>query len=328
MRENSNNAPPKSVAVKKNWHRLRRLLDQFVWVRFQRVSGFTKVATLLFFASICLLWMGYRFGSRHGLLAGFVAALAVNLIVFLYTTRLLNLFAGKELLGRDPWGIIRETEALCRLLGIKSPKMIVVSTSTPLIYSCGLFYGQYRVLLSTGLLELFSGDERKALLAFELNKLKYHYTSSTTAATALASCFQAVGQILDCTIFSPVFFLTRNKAYQGRREPIRLGLALMAPLIGLVNRLAVSKERLLELDRKTTETLTQSQSLDSARMNLAQALFKLESYAQTRPVHVRLCDSPLFAVNPLAEFDVSSYFLVHPKLEFRLLQLIGRKTIY
>lgn len=295
--------------------------------RMDAIPGFTKVIFILSTLSLILLVCGYLIWNRHGLMVGFIVALMVNSLVFYYSVRLSDLFYGNEILGRDAWDLGRDLKALSDKLEIDPPHLKLVEVATPLIFSCGLFSGQYHLLISTGLLRKFDLAERRALLAFELTKLKMHLTASITAASALASLFQLAGSLLDLTLFLPLYLITSRRVRLGKSRPLRLGLAIVAPVIGLINRLSLSRGRVLELDRKACEALSVFSANGDVRQSLASALFKLESFSQTRPVDIRLCDTPLFAVNPLTEFDVSPYFLVHPPLEARLKLLIGRSTL-
>jgi heat shock protein HtpX len=302
----------------------RRLLDPWA-----NMSGQTKVWMIMALLTATLMISGFWLAGRFGLLAAFILGLAINIIVFVYTeSRLVRLFRYQEWEGQDPWGLRSDIKRLSEIIGMRTPRTLVANLSTPIIYSCGVFPVQMRLVISSGLLDHLDHEERRAVLGYELLRIHKKMTSATTAASALASCFETLGHLLDHTIFLPITLITQRRGRHARREPLRLGLAIFAPIIGLINRVTVSRRQIFKTDLNAAELLSKSSDGDfnHGRQSLAEALYKLDAYAQTRPVKVRLCDSSVFVVNPLTEFQVSSYFLVQPPLKARIRQLIGRST--
>lgn len=302
--------------------------SRMMFTPWTRISLFARVVWILAVMSLLFLVAGYLIASRQGLLAGFTLLLIVNSLVLLYSARVAELFPAQEWTGRDGFGLVHEVSQVAAHFGIKPPQVMVVGISSPLIYSTGLFPSTSRLIISEWLLTKLTPGERRALLVYEIYRQQRQLTSAVTAAAALSSCFQFLGAVLDYTIFLPVTLLSRNRQELGRHEPIRLGLAAMAPVIGFINRAAISRRKIFHLDMEVVRHLARLFSnTQEARHDLASALFKLDAFAKVRPVHIRLCDTPLFIVNPLTEFDVSSYFLVHPPLELRIKQLMGRPAI-
>src|SRR4051812_34855322 len=90
-------------------------------------------------ATSLLMVIGQIVAGRYGLLFGFLAALILNFLIFLYPSiRLFQLFPNQLLEGQDPDGLLTIVNELTRKAGIPSPALYVLEIQTPICYSVGL----------------------------------------------------------------------------------------------------------------------------------------------------------------------------------------------
>jgi uncharacterized protein (DUF58 family) len=106
-----------------------------------------KVWVFLSLISVTLMVAGQRLGERHGLLAGFLIALAINAAIFFYgEVRLLKRFPNELLEGQDPWGLLSRLEALSARAAIAVPRLFLIHVHTPITLSIGMSSGQSAIL--------------------------------------------------------------------------------------------------------------------------------------------------------------------------------------
>lgn len=287
-------------------------------------ASMSKVWVVMMLISLALIFGGHAVG-RFGLLLGFLLALTVNTIVFFYADlRLHSLFPGRELEGQDAWGLLRQTRELARAAGLRAPALILVESSTPLAFSAGLLAGRSKIYLSSELLKRFSNDEIRIVLAFELDRLKSQQTAAATAASALVAFLTFTARLIDDLLLFrwARALIARIRARRPKLErhsgvvsgPMTL---LVSPLVALIVRLSISRQAILDSDRHAGE-ITQTGNGAVARM-----LWKLDSYAKTRPFPVNLAEAHLFTVSPLTRYPLWRFASAQPPIEARLKSLTG-----
>ena len=286
---------------------LGRLREHFDVVPWQTA----KVWIVLSLVSIGLIWFGWRFGDRFGLLFGFFSAISLLAVVFFYGEwHLASLFPGEPLEGQDPWGVLSQTRELAETLSIPAPSVQLVPHETPFAFSSGIFATQTRVFVSEGLVQKLSPAEVQAVLTYEMQRLRYAHTRAASAAMALAGILASIANSFDSLIVFP--FRLRSK----RWRPWAPATLAALPLMALLVRLAVSRRAVFEADRLTARTMDGSRAL-------ADALMKLDAYGKTMPVDVNLAEASLFTVNPLARKKGWRFAFPQPPAEQRIHALLG-----
>jgi Zn-dependent protease with chaperone function len=287
-----------------------------------------KVWVVLIAISLALIFGGHAVG-RFGLLVGFLLALSLNSIVYFYADlRLASLFPGHELEGQDAWGLLRQTKELARAIGVRIPAIVLIQSSTPLAFSAGLLPQQSKIYLSDELLKRLTNDEIRIVLAYELHRLKTQQTSSATAASALVGLITLTALTIDNILMfrwigSLMPSVREKRTTLLRHAGIILGpmTLLVSPLVALLVRASVSRKALITSDRVSGE-ITRSGSGTVAR-----TLWKLDSYAKTRPFAVNLAEAHLFTVSPLTRYPMWRFASAQPPIEARLKALTGHEPL-
>lgn len=153
-----------------------------------------RIWILLFVVSAVFLLAGVQFGGRFGLVVGFIATLALNLwILFISPAQIVRDLSTWELEGRDPWGLLEAAREAAHLAHIPVPRISLSDTDQFFSLSVGLSSTRSMIILSHGLVERLSSDERRLIVAFETAKIASQWTASATAASGLARLLTTPG---------------------------------------------------------------------------------------------------------------------------------------
>jgi heat shock protein HtpX len=259
----------------------------------RKTPSATRIWVNIITATALLMVVGYLVAGRYGLLFGFVLALLLNFLVFLYPTiRLFQLFPNQLLEGQDPDSILSTVNEFSQRVGIPSPSVYTIELDTPICYSAGLTQSSSAIFISEGMIQRLEPRDIKAALAFEVARI---YRFDTLAATVSASLAGALSV-----------------------KPLR---RIAAPIVALVVRIALRRKSFYEADYETARLL------DNDPKALARLLWKLDSYSQTLPLQVALPFAHLFIVTPLTGRVRDSYLSLQPSVRTRISRLIGHYPI-
>lgn len=307
---------------------VQEFVRRHVQVDFASVRA-AKVGLVLGGLSFFLIIGGYALASRFGLLFGFLAALSVNSLVFFYADlRLASLFPGREVEGQDPWGLLRVTKELARRAQIPCPTLKIIKSHTPLAFSAGLLPTRSTIAISTALVEKFSEQELRIVLAYEIHRLKTQATAASTAASALVGFVTLLASFIDDILL--LRFMTRWSARmrERRAQYLRHGgvnggpmTLLVSPFVALFVRLSVSRRSIFEADLAARDLAKVDSGL------VARTLWKLDSFVKTRPFPVNLAEAHLFMVSPLARYPFWKFATAQPTTASRLQNLTGHAPL-
>src|SRR4051812_47680224 len=116
-----------------------------------------------------LLIIGQLVAGRYGLLFGFILALVLNFLIFLYPTiRLFQLFPNQQIEGQDPYGLLTDLNELTRKAGIPNPALYVLEIQTPICYSVGLTQSTSAIFISEGMIDRLDSNDLRTALAYEV----------------------------------------------------------------------------------------------------------------------------------------------------------------
>jgi heat shock protein HtpX len=272
-----------------------------------------KVWVVMGLISIAFIWGGLRAQNRFGLLISFLLATGVDLLIVFYSDLILNsLYPSHEIEGNDPWGLATITTSLATTLKVHRPKLLLMKSSKPILFVTGIVPTHGKVFISEELLNRLSHEELRAIVAFELACLKIYQSRMTTAVAALASILVALAWIIDSILLLGWF----RKKLANDRFHFSPTLFVLAPLISLMARLSLNRRVLLSADELAAKTVGNPGLL-------AQALWKIDAFAQARPLNVTPGHAQLFVVDPRRRPLPLSSFSPHPDVKQRIIQLVG-----
>jgi heat shock protein HtpX len=267
-----------------------------------------RVWVFLAFLALLHLVIGYKIGGRLGLWVGFLAASTLVLLVYFFAEPpLLARFRARHLKGQDAWNLQSIAAKYARLAGVPMPDFYLMENETACAFSMGPSWRRANICLSTALLQKLTPDEIEAVVAHQVCHVRRLETFSFSVSSALAHSLVGLATVMD-------WGWPGNWTKNGMKQ--RPFLTVLAPIAGMIIRIAIS-------DRNYFENDDLAASLISDRRVLASALWKIESYCQTRPLDIPPCTNHLFIVNPEGLRDSNWFFVTHPKMESRLKRLAG-----
>ena len=216
-------------------------------------------------------------------------------------------------------GLYEMVERLAKQAGLPTPKIYIVQEDAPNAFATGRNPKHAVVAVTTGILKKLNKEELEGVLAHELSHVANRDMLVSTVAVILVGFISIASD----------FFL-RSMIFGGRRSRERGGeifmvigvlLAILAPIAGMLMRLAISRKR---------ESLADASGalLTKKPENLASALIKISS--DLTPMRVaNNTTSHLWIDDPFKGKTKTAFlhklFMSHPPVEERVKILRGIK---
>ena len=275
---------------------------------------------LVFIFVVFLLFLGWIFGEVYGAGGeGVLIALMIALFIFLITF----FYGDKMVLGisharpvdrkKNPY-LANVVEGLAIAAGIPAPKAYIIQDSAPNAFATGRNLETSSIAVTTGLLEKLNRLELEGVIAHEMSHIKNY---DIRYATLVAIMVGTVALLSD--------WMRRSFFYRGRRKKGRAGggiiilialvLAIMAPIVAQLIRLAISRQREYLADANGALLTRYPEGLASALEKISRDTEPLEA-ANKATAH-------LYIVNPLLEHrgKLNTLFSTHPPAEERIARL-------
>lgn len=270
----------------------------------------------LLLISFAIIYLGHSFAGRQGVLWAVAIALGINSMFFFFGEwRVAPLLDGQILEGQDPWGLNQRVAKWSEQLRLPLPSIHILAIPTPQALAVGSLQRSGRIYLSQNLVETFSTTELDGIIACLLVSLRRAHTLSFAVTGALADGLLLLAQLIDRTLRIVIGTKRSPEAVQNN-----LVTYLVSPLLALVMRLGISRSDYFEIDQAAAQLTGQPKEL-------AEALWKLESWARTNPYKVPAFLAHFYLVSPLTSKGWSRYFLVQPRAELRIQRLLGHFPI-
>jgi|GEM_PF-6943566 len=271
--------------------------------------GFWKSWSFVVVLTGLLLWAGWTWGHRDGLLWAVPVVLGINYFLLIHSRwRVLPNTAERPLEGSDGWNLTKCLQALCAKAKIRPPNVMVIEITTPQAFVIGRLSRFSTIYVTQGFLDRLDAKEREAILALQVATLKNN----------LQFNFLIIGAFFDMVFW----FLTRVDTgiawvIGARKKRFRaITLWLFLPLLLLIQRCCLSPRDYYHLDAQAAE-------LCGDREALCRALWKLESSSFTQPLELHPAWSHVFAVGPFQPRGALGRLQPQPSAKRRIFQLNG-----
>ena len=279
---------------------------------------------LLFFAFIYLI-VFLLGGGPFGIFIGGLLIIAYAAFSYFYgSSMILKISHAKE---ADPskypdlFGVV---EGLSAAAQIKKPKVYVIQNPSPNAFATGRNRNNASVAVTTGLLSMMDREELEGVLAHEIS----HIYNNDIQFMMLAIVFGGVIGIVAAFLRYSFFFggIGGNRNGGGYILLIELVLAILAPLVALLLRLAISRRREYMADANGAR-------MTRDPVSLAEALKKIKAFdsaptknqaQQVQAAHVHSPDpvtASMYFSNPIHVSSISNLFSTHPPIDERIKRL-------
>lgn len=293
---------------------------------YDEISSNQRKSFLLIFCFFALvIGLGYALGMLYGnQYSGLILAFIIGLIYFLFSyyagaSTILAMTRAKEATKPEYTHLINTVEGLAIAAGIpKPPKVYVIDDSALNAFATGRDYEHASITVTTGLLQKLNKLELEGVIAHEMSHIKNYDIRVMMLAAVM------VGLVVLLSDFLLRSFLWGGK--QGKKNEnggallfilVGVVLAVLAPLIGELMRLAISRKREFLADASGA-------LLTRYPKGLADALRKIKGDPDPLVDTANKATAPLFISIPFRREHRSwmqGLFSTHPDINVRIKKL-------
>ena len=274
-----------------------------------------KTVALLSLMSALVWWLGLvLFGGSQGLIIGLLFAVGLNFAAYFFSAKMaLAMSRARPATEQDLPQIYGMVRRLAAASDMPMPSIHLIESAQPNAFATGRNPKHAAVAVTTGILQIMRDDELEGVLAHELSHVRNRDILISSIAAMLAAAL---------TIFSRIAFWFGGGG-RGRNNPAGLVIALaafiLAPIAGMIIKMAISRAREYQADASGAEMTGQP-------LSLARALDKIGSAGGRIPMQVNPAVSQLFIADPLKAFGRrrgagGGLFSTHPPMEERIRRL-------
>jgi heat shock protein HtpX len=268
--------------------------------------------TGLLMAAIMALFgmVGAVLGGGQGMLLALLLAAAMNLWAYWFSdTMVLKLYRAQEVDATTAPQLYNPVRELAARAGLPMPKVYLIDEAQPNAFATGRNPEHAAVAATTGILQLLSARELRAVLGHELSHVKHRDILTSTITASIAGAISTLANF-------GMFFGGRDD----QRNPLVAILVLvLAPIAAVLIQLAISRSREYDADRSGAE-------LSGDPRALADALGKIDRYAQGLPLETaeeHPATAHLMIINPLSGAGLTGLFSTHPPTAERIHRLLA-----
>ena len=280
-----------------------------------------KSFLLLFLFVLFFLFLGWVFGQAYGsggagVLIALLIAFFISLITFHWGDKMVLGISHAKPVDRkaNPY-LANVVEGLAIAAGVLAPKAYIIEDSAPNAFATGRNPENSAIAVTTGLLDKLNRLELEGVIGHEMSHIKNYDIRYATLVVLLVG---TVALLSD--------WMRRSFFYRGRRGKkggtgggiiilIALLLAILAPIVARLIRLAISRQREYLADANGALLTRYPEGLASALEKISKDKEPLE-VANKATAH-------LYIVNPLLEHrgKLNDLFSTHPPAEDRIRRL-------
>ena len=268
-----------------------------------------NVKTFVLMAGLLGLFLlvGQLIGGSSGLLIALVFGSLFNFVMYFFSDRLvLKMYGAQIVTAQEAPELYAIVDRLRQKAGLPMPTVAVAPHEQPNAFATGRNPDHAVVAVTTGILKRMPQAELEGVIAHELAHIKNRDMLISTVAAGMAGALSNLPYLL---------MFGGGRDDEGGHPFAQLALILLAPIGAMLIQFAVSRQREFEADRVGALILGRPAPL-------ANALVRLENFAQQIPMHVPPAVAPLAQVNPLAAAGgIGKLFSTHPPTAERVARL-------
>ena len=207
-------------------------------------------------------------------------------------------------------GFYAAVETISVTAGLPMPKLYIIDDESPNAFAAGTNPEKSIICATTGLLNIMDKSELEAVVAHEMSHIKNYDIRVSMAAVALTSVIELISELV-------LRFFIWSDDDNDNRNPLIVVLGLLfvmiSPLLALVTRLAISRQREFLADATAVSLTRYPEGMISALQKLKNNGKPLRKQNSTT--------ANLFIVNPMKRSFFQNLFSTHPSIDDRISRL-------
>ena len=207
-------------------------------------------------------------------------------------------------------GFYAAVETISITAGLPMPKLYIIDDESPNAFAAGTNPEKSIICATTGLLNIMNKNELEAVVAHEMSHIKNYDIRVSMAAVALTSVIELISELV-------LRFFIWSDDDNDNRNPLIVVLGLLfvmiSPLLALVTRLAISRQREFLADATAVLLTRYPEGMISALQKLKNNEKPLRKQNSTT--------ANLFIVNPMKRSFFQNLFSTHPSIDDRISRL-------
>ena len=286
-------------------------------------SNQRRTFVLVFFFFTLVIFLGLVLGAVWGnSYFGLGLAVVVGLLYFLFSwyggsKAILMMVRAREAKKPEHTYLINIVEGLALAAGLPMPKVYVIDDSALNAFATGRNPQQAAVTVTTGLLQKLNKLELEGVIAHEISHIKNY----DIRVMMLAAVMVGMAVLLSDFILRSFWIGGHGQRKEGNQLGVLLLvvgiiLAILAPLIGELIKLALSRRREYLAD-------ADGALLTRYPKGLAEALKKIKGDPDPLVDYANRATAHLFISSPFRKGAWNSVFSTHPPIDERIKKLEG-----
>lgn len=275
------------------------------------MNNWLKTAVLM--AAIMALFMviGGMIGGKNGMLLALLFGGGMNVIAYWNSDKMvLRMYNAHEVdanTAPELYGMVRE---LAGQAGLPMPRVYVIEEDQPNAFATGRNPEHAAVAATTGIMRILSYQELRGVMAHELAHVQNRDILISTISATMAGAISALASFA-------MFFGGRDENGRPANPIAGILIAILAPMAASLIQMAISRAREFGADAGGAR-------ICGNPLALAQALAKIETYAQGIPMHAAEAHpetAQMMIINPLTGGGLDNLFRTHPATAERVARL-------
>ena len=276
-----------------------------------------KTVALLGLLGGIFVAVGWLFGGQQGALFALGLAVLFNFGMYWFSDKMAIAAARavpvEEHQAPQVYGIVR---SLAQRMEMPEPRVYFIDAPQPNAFATGRNPRHAAVAVTRGIMDMMSYSELEAVLAHELSHVKNRDILIGSIAATIGAAMSFFARM--------AFWGSMGRRNDNNAIGAIAGLVaiVIAPLVAVIIRMAISRAREYEADRSGALTT-------GSPLTLASALAKLDQGTSRVPMEVGAAASTLFIADPYKALSAeqrrrmrfSSMFSTHPPIPDRIARL-------
>ena len=279
------------------------------------MANFFKTIFLLTLLTLLVVFCGYAWGGRQGVMVAFILAGLVNFGFYWFSDKLALTMCREQPLTEDEAPEVFEiVRGLSANAGIPMPRLYMLPSASANAFATGCDPKHAAIAVTHGIVGLLNKEELSGVLGHELAHILNRDILFFSVVATLAGAFSMLA-----AMFRGSFSWGGERDGRDQGHPLAWVLtSILMPIVAMLIQLTISRSREYGADLRGAQ-------LCGEPLYLASALRKIDTASKRFPLRgAEPAMAHLFIANPLSGKGWSALFSTHPSMQERVARLEAR----